>query len=221
MSYVIRKLCNYLWIITSWQPLLLIKGGSFSSGMKEKKHSCSHRITSPQHQACQTLSLFTESELQLTLHVWRCGTHRLGRTILGHFIWGTWTSTDFDVSSSPGTSPLQVPRDDCTSSPSLISTWLFALDKRFSNFSEHQSTWRTCSNTDHRDLPPGFLIQSDVAPDIWMLNKFLGGSEEYKRAQSLGAVWIALGLPRNNSNYESSRAKDSPHLAPANQWGQL
>lgn len=47
-----------------------------------------------------------------------------------------------------------------------------------------------------------------------MFNKFLGESEEYKRAHSFWAVRIILGLSKNNNNDDSSSlAKDCHHLS--------
>lgn len=218
MSYVIHKLCNYLWIITSWLPFLLIKGGSYSSGMKWGEgwilaltgslypYISLVRLDHYSHQLPYSWS-FVSGDEKL----------RLGGTIGGHFLWGTWASRDFDVKGGPGTMPS---RHQGTSSPSLISSQLSALDKRYSNFSEHQKHPEDLFKPRPQRSAPRISdwvnLMRHLKPARW--TSFYMALESM-REHTLQGLYNCFRLTqRNNSEAERGRAKDGPHLAQANHW---
>lgn len=75
---------------------------------------------------------------------------------------------------------------------------LTALGKRLSNFSAHQN--QPVGLLKHGLQRPISKISESVD---WMLNKFLGDSED-KRIPSFWAVCFTLGLPKHHSNDDSS-----------------
>lgn len=116
----------------------------------------------------------------------------------------------FDTKGGPGTTPS---RHQGTSPPSVISSRLSALDKRYSNFSERQKHWEDLFKPRPQRPAPRVSdwvnLMRHLKPACW--TSFYVALENM-REHTLWRLYNCFRFTqRNNSEAERGRAKDSPH----------